>query len=1071
MYIDCVSAPNCYERINALGSDTMKISSRLLTGVAPVVLGFALSATPVLAQEQETQEEAAASDAVLPETESAQSGSTIVVTGSRIRRPGFTSQEPIVSVTSQYVEDRNLTNIADALNEIPGFRGSVTPDGAQAGFGQGVNFINAFGLGTNRSLTLINGRRVVSSNVVTIFGNAAPGTQVDLNIIPTILVERVDRIGIGGAPVYGSDAIASTVNVILKNRFTGLDLRATSGITERGDNFRVNVSAAGGIDLFGGRGNLTAAVQYEKVDGVLTNARGFLRESVGNSQNPCTVVTVGTCAAANLVSNIRGPGGAALGLNDGRINPNIGFNNNQTDGFPGNVLTRRNGIPSLSVNGVIANVGALRPLDFNRQFSPTGELVPFNTGILFGAPITGAASRSSGGDGFVFADFTQITSNIRRISGNLFFNYDVTDDIRFFAEGTFFNGRGDELIQQQSFNSTLFGGASGPLNFSVNNPFLTAQARNLLVANGYQTFRLSRINLDLNDATGSSENDLYRGVIGFDGDFQISDRDFNFEVAATYGRNNFNDFGQDINQQNFVNAINVASVNGQIVCTATPAVQAIAGFTPVADPNCRPLNLFGRGAASAEAIAYVVENNVTRSVIEQTVFNANFGGSPFDVFSNPVSFNVGYEHRVEEATFTPSAFQQAGRGRSVAITPNSGKYTLNEVFGELLVPLISPGNDSFIHSLEGFARGRYVDNTVNGGFLAWSAGGLFSPIRDITFRGNFTRSFRAPSITELFSPVTNTFVTVPDLCAPANINAGPVPTTRARNCAAFLAAFPTGTPLAAALATIPGRSGGNENLGNEEADSYTLGIILQPRFIPGLSIAVDYLDVKINSPIANLTVAQITGGCFDNEVFDAADPANGNNFCSFIRRDAAGQVPADPANPAVVSGFVNGQRISFSGIQGVVDYQTGLDGIGLPGQFSIGGDVFYVRRRVVDLTGVAPARSDGIVGDPEWQGQLRLRYSNDTFGFSTNVNYTGEQLVSRFNRGPSPNDTREFDEFNDFITVDASVFLTTPDEFRLTLSVTNLTNRVGQNSFGFVVPASINDFLGRSFALGLSKLF
>lgn len=1049
----------------------MKISSRFFTGVAPVVLGLALTAAPALAQEQGKKAQDDEQATALPSSASEDKGAAIVVTGSRIKLPNLSSAEPIVTVTSQYVEDRNLTNIADALNEIPGFRGSVTPNGAQGTFGQGVNFINAFGLGSNRSLTLINGRRVVSSNVATIFGNAAPGTQVDLNIIPTILIDRTDRIGIGGAPIYGSDAIASTVNVILKKRYTGLEMRATSGLTEEGDNFRINISAAGGIDLFGGRGNLTAAVQYEKVDGVLSNSRSYFRDNLGGAQNPCTVLTTGTCVAGNLVTAIRGAGGTALGLNDGRINPNIGFNNSATDGFPGTILVRRNGIPSLSVNGVIANIGNLRPLDFNVQFSRTGDLVPYNTGTLFAGPITSAASRSSGGDGFVFADFTQITSTVRRISANLFFNYDVTDDIRFFAEGMFFNGQGDELVQQQSFNSTLFGGASGALTFSVTNPFLTTQARNLLVANGYQTFRLSRVNLDLNDGTGSSDNDLYRGVIGFEGDFKIGDRDFNFEVAGTYGRNNFTDFGQDINQQNFVNAINVASVNGQIVCTTTPAVQAIAGFTPVADPNCRPLNLFGQGAPSAEALAYVVQDNIAQSVLEQTVLNANIGGSPFDIFGNPVGFNVGYEHRVEEASFTPSAFQQAGRGRSVAIAPNGGKYTLNEVFGELFVPLISPENDFFIHSVEGFARGRYVDNTVNGGFFAWAAGGSISPIRDITFRGNFTRSFRAPSITELFSPVSNTFVTVPDLCSTANINAGPVPATRARNCAAFLARFPTATPLAAAVATVPGRSGGNANLLNEEANSYTLGVILRPRFIPGLSVAVDYLDVKISQPIANLTVAQIASGCFDNEVFDANDPANGNSFCSFIRRDGAGQVPADPANPAVVAGFVNGQKITFSGIQGVVDYETSLDGIGLPGKFEAGADVFYVRRRVVDITGVAPARSDGIVGDPEWQGQLRLRYTHNGFGISTNINYTGEQLISRFNRGPSPNDTREFDEYNDFVTVDGSIFVTTEDKFRLTFSVTNITNRIGQNYFGFIVPGSINDPFGRRFAVSVRKLF
>ncbi len=984
-------------------------------------------------------------------TDPGETGS-IIVTGSRIRLPNVENLEPTVTIGSAFIENRNLTNVADALNEIPGYRGSVTPNGAQGSFGQGVNFINTFGLGSNRNLTLLNGRRVVSSNVATVFGNAGAGTQVDLNVIPTILVDRIERVSVGGAPTYGSDAIAGTTNIILKDRFTGVEARATSGITEQGDNFRVNLSAAAGFNFAGGRGNLTAAVSYDKTDGVLSNDRAFLRENIGNQLN------LSPAEAA-----LFGPAGRTP-ANDGRVNPNIGFNTGPADGIPGSVLVRGAGIPSLSRGGVIANIGALRPLDYNFQFDGNSNLVNYNTGTLFGAALPGAAARSAGGNAFLFNDFTQITSNLQRISGNLFANFELTDRITAFAEGMYFQGKGDELVQQNSFNSTLFGGVSGALTFDVNNPFLSAQARNLLASNGYQTFRLSRINLDLADATGSSKSELYRGVVGLRGDFDVSGRTFNFEVSGNYGRNDFTDFSQAIDQQRFVNAVNVANVGGQIVCTATPTVNATPGFTPVADANCRPLNLFGENVASQEARNYVIRDVVANSRLEQWVINANVGGSPFDIFGNPVGFNIGYEHRDESASFVPDAFQQGGLGRAVAIAPNAGSYNLDEVFGEVLVPLFSPNNDFFLHSAEIFGKARYVDNTVNGGFLAWSAGGRFSPIRDVQFRGNFTKSFRAPAITELFSPQTNTFTTVPDLCSVANINAGPVPVTRARNCAAFLTAFPTATPLSAATATVPGRTGGNPALENEVADSFTFGVVLQPRFVPGLSLTVDYIDIKIRQPIASLTVAQIASGCFDNEAFNAADPANGNAFCSQIRRDATGQVPADPLNPAVTSGFVNGQQISMEAIQATLDYSTALTGIGLPGRVNIGGDLFYLRRRIVDTTGIAPARSDGIIGDPEFSGLATIGYTDKTWGFTTNVNYTGEQLFSRFNRGPSPSDIRELDQLKDFVTINGSVFVDVQERMRLTLAVTNLTNRLGQDYFGILHPSSINDSFGRRFS-------
>lgn len=1020
---------------------------------------FALGATAAQAQEA-INSNAIDSQASSAAAQTAEEDSAIVVTGSRIRLPNFASAEPIVSVSSQYIDDRGITNAADALNEIPGFRGSVTPAGAQNSFGQGVNFINTYGLGSNRTLTLLNGRRVVSSNVTTIFGNASPGTQVDLNTIPVILIDRIDRVSIGGAPVYGTDAIAGTVNIILKKKFTGLELRANSGITSEGDNFRWSIAGAGGFDFADGRGNLTAAASYEKVDGVLGTARSFYRANLGNLANPCSTFGAGltctTAANANLISNLgfanRTP------INDGRINPNIGFNETPSDGYPGSILVRNVTIPSLTRGGLISN----GPGAYNWQFDRNGNIVAFDRGIPFVAALPNGAARASGGQGFNFNDYIQITSDLTRLNANLFFSYQLNDSVRFFAEGMFFEGKGNELVQQPTFNATLFSGVSSPLTFSVNDPRLTAQAKAQLASLGYTTtFQLSRANVDLADLTGNSINRLYRGVTGFDGAFEISGRSYNFEAYVNYGRNNFTDYNQNINQQNFINAINN--------CGTTSIVEG-AG-TPVADNACVPLNLFGEGVASAAAKAYVVQQTVARTSLEQFVANVNVGGSPFDLFGNPVAFNLGFEHHEEKGSFTPDAFLKAGLGRSVAIAPTSGKYTLNEGFAEVLAPIITPNNDFIFNKLEVFGRYRYVDNSVNGGFSAWAVGGSFAPIQDVEFRGNFTRSFRAPAIVELYAPQTNSFTTVPDICSTANINSGPVPATRKANCEAFLAKFPNATPLTAASATVPGLNGGNPNLRNEAADSFTYGVIVKPRFIPNLAISVDYINVKIKDPISSLTVATIAQSCFDNPVFDKNDPANGNSFCSLIKRDADGQVIANATNPGVISGYVNGQQIKMDAIQAAVDYSTKLDSIGLPGKVELGGDIFYLRNRLIDITGIAPVQSEGLLGDPKWQGQLRLRYSNSVWGISTNVNYVGKQAIAYTNRGPNPNDTREFDHFNSYATVDASVWFDTKDDFRLALSVTNLFNRVGQEYYGYIIPTSINDALGRRFTASVRKRF
>ncbi len=992
----------------------------------------------------------------------------ITVTGSRIRRSDSSSLEPLLTLPGQTIDERSLTNAADALGELPGIPGSVTPAGSQATFGQGVNFINLFGLGSNRTLTLLGGRRVVSSNLPTINGNANPGGQVDLNIVPAILIDRIEIVSIGGAPAYGSDAIAGTVNVILKRRLTGLETRATTGITGEGDGFRWNISAAGGVNFAGGLANLTGAISFDRQQGVTGNARDFYRANVGPAPNPCTVLQAGVCTASNLVSAL-GPTGRSP-ANDGRINSAIGFNDSLSDGFPGSILIRNLALPTISRGGVLSNgAGA-----YGWQFAPDGSLVAYNKGIIYGAPVPGAlaiAARASGGDGLALNDYVQIASKLQRLSANLFFTYDLSDRTRLFAEGMFYQGKADELVQQPAFNATLFGGSSGALTFRSDNPFLTAQAKQQLAALGYgSSFQLSRANADLADLTGYSDSKLYRGVGGVEGKLKLGSRDYDYEVALTWGRNDFTDFGQTIDQQRFVNAVNVASSGGQIVCSATATVSGLpAGQTPIADAACVPLNLFGDGAPSAAALAYVLRDTVTQSRLEQFVAEANIGGTPFELFGNPVRFNLGFEHRAEKGSFAPDPFLQQGLGRAAAVTPTTGSYRLNEVFGEVLVPLISPENRLPIAKLEAFARVRHTGSSIGGGFTAWSAGGTLAPIPDTELRGNFTRSFRAPAIAELFTPRTVFSAFMPDLCSSANIGAGPAPDIRRANCSTFLARYPNATPLAAAALSVPAWSGGNLALGNEAADSFTYGAMIRPRFLPGLSLSADYLSIAIRNPISSLTATQISQGCFDNPEFDAADPANGNGFCALIRRDANGQIVSDAQNPGVTTGFVNGKQIRMSAIQFSLDYATGLRGLGLPGRLAVSGQLFHLRHRLVDITGIAPLRSDGLLTDPHWQGQLRLRYAGKHWGISHQINYTGTQIASVTGRGESPNDTREFDRFKPFVTVDSALFVEPLEGLQLTLSVTNLFNRVGEEYNGAIIPATIGDARGRRFALSVKK--
>ena len=593
-------------------------------------------------------------------------------------------------------------------------------------------------------------------------------------------------------------------------------------------------------------------------------------------------------------------------------------------------------------------------------------------------------------------------------------------------------------------------------------------------------FSVSRASDDLSDNTGYNETRIYYGVGGVRGDFETMGRTVNFESYASYGLVRSLDFGEGLNSQRFINATNVTTnAAGQIVCTTAqtrPGGFAAPGGTPIADPNCVPLNILGEGRASDAARAYVIQDTVVTSEQEQFVFNANLATTLFKLFGNDIGISAGYEHREEKALFQPDAFTVAGLGRSVPIGGLQGKYNLDEAFGEVVVPLFTPDNNFFLSSATLFGRGRYTDNSIVGSNFAYTVGGTFAPIRDIEFRGNYTQSFRSPAITELFLPVVNAFSTVPDLCQANSRNLGPAPAVRAANCAAFIAAFP-GTnfnvPDPASTATVASQSGGNIDLGNEKATSYTFGAIIRPRFIPRLAITADYINIRLDGPIANLTAAQVASGCFDNENFDTSDVLNANAFCSRITRNpATGRVSNDPLVPGIRTGFVNGNVIKFSGIQGTIGYSLPLSGIGLPGELSASGDMLYVRRRVNDITGVAPVRIDGQLSDPEFAGQLRIRYVDKKFGINTTFNYTGEQLFSRLNREqgqPSQGtDAREIDQLDDFVIVNAGLFIDPTEDFRLTFSVNNVFNRQGQKYFGELIPASFlnsgGDQIGRRFS-------
>ncbi|WP_291172984.1 TonB-dependent siderophore receptor [Erythrobacter sp.] len=914
----------------------------------------------------------------------------IIVTGSRIRRANRDTLEPSIVVGSDQIEERGLTNIGEVLEDQPAFGPpSSNPVGGQSGsFGSGQTFINFFGLGSQRTLTLVNSRRYVSSNTASIFGPVAAGSQVDLNTIPTLMVDRIETIAVGGAPIYGADAIAGTVNIILKDRFEGVRFDAQVGIAEEGDAQEYRIGAMAGTSFADGRGNVVAAIEYNKTEGLLypdreRTAQGLFYVAPNDPNSPFD----------NII------------IDDRRIPILSEF------GAP----TRIDLIPGFGFDFFDADGNTL-------VFDANGNLIPLDFGERFGVV------NSSGGNGFSLTPVLNLLSPVERYLGAISATYDVTDNITAFLEGQYANSKGTELRSQPVYNTWLFDDAGTPdgnLIIPLSNPFLSDSARATIASQlpaGQDFFYLGRANTDLISGEGSSEVEVYRIAGGLRGDFFLGSRNLNWEVSGLYGRSQTTGSSRELVQQNFENAL-----AGCPAGAADSPIQTISG-------TCAPFNPFGN--QNTQAVAdYVTTIADPTATNEQYDFIATIGGDLFNIWSGPIGFSIGYEHRKESADFDPGVFffgqpdpndpdaPRSQFGRSIPIDPVSGSYNTDEVFGELQVPIVSPAmNVPFMYLLEAKGAIRYVDNSLTGGDVTWTAGGRWKPVEDIAFRGNFTRSIRAPAITELFNPNSAIFTTADDPCDARFINSGPNPAQRQANCAAD--GLPANFTSNIVDFTTRGSLSGNTDLQNEKADSWTIGAVFTPTFAPGLTLSLDYVDIALEGAIQSVDAEGTLEACYDSNNFP--DPA-----CARIDRDAAGQVEF------IRTGFLNVASYDYQGLIADLRWTQSTPFLGADSSISLRGSYQYIDKLEQQVGSGDLSTLRGDIGFSKHQGTLGVTYDNGNWGAFTQFQYIGKAVVD-----PDAEPTAfEFFERDDVVFMDAGISFQTEDDFTLRLIVENVFDR------------------------------
>ncbi len=935
--------------------------------------------------------------------EESESVDEIIVTGSRIPRTGFETLQPATVIDSEALAARGTLDLGRVLNEQAAFAvPAVSPIDGQSADTVGQNFVDFLGLGQQRTLTLVNGQRFPAAISPTSTG----GLSVDLNAIPEVLVDRVETIAVGGAPIYGSDAIAGTVNIILKDDFEGSEFQAIWGQSpEFTDSEEYRIGGTWGRNFANDRGNIVLSGQVYGVEGLRQTAR------------PSTRRTVGFEAPSD---------------------PNSPFSNQLFDDLAVAVDNVRP-FPLLFGNqfffNIFGNGVPVNPADPNSpisQFNDAGQLIAFRPG---GG--TGSVIFQNGGDGLRLGDFTSLYTDIDRYNANAFLKYDLTDGIRFRAEAWFARTEAEEIINQPVFNSPAFGGlpgdgfgsvGSGPIPVLLDNPFLTPATRATMTAvlnDAHDTDGdgLADPTIDTDgdgtpDAVGfwrggpltgvvgnnpnSTRRDTYRLIVGVDGAFSFNERNYLWDASVSYGRTQSDDMSLQLNQPRFEQAIQVTTDGqGNPVCV---------------DPSdgCVPLDVISASPNPA-AVAYVSDFVTDEVVIEQRVFSANIGGDIFDLPAGPVGVAGGIAFRNERASYDPNDLAESGVARST-LTAIDGEFNSRELYLETVVPLLGGDLDTpLVDALEFEGAIRFVDNSIAGNDTTWTAGLRYRPIPDLEIRGNYTESIRAPSITELFTPESTIFAFANDPCDERFIDQGNVPSTRAANCAADGITQPFQSFIV--NASQQGTLSGNQELVSEVAESFTYGIIVRPRFLDGFTASFDWFDIEIGNAIESLTITDILRACYDSSAFP------NEASCSLFQRDAAGQI-IDYS-----SGFVNVGVVEFAGLQSAISYATTFG----ENDLTVSVNHLYTDKHLETPGSGNTVELDGQIGESENRVTASATWARGKWSVYNQVRW----LSSAVFNNADDEFTRDVRGVDDWIVWDTSVSYTYNDNIEFQLNIDN----------------------------------
>jgi outer membrane receptor protein involved in Fe transport len=925
------------------------------------------------------------------EAAEADQAADIVVTGSHIARPETASPMPVNVVNTQEAAQFGRINLYDALIRDPTVIAGTSPY-TSTGFGwdNGISSVSLRGLGANRTLTLLDGRRRVSGSDGT--------SAVDLGMIPPTMIDRVEIVTGGAAAVYGADAVTGVVNVITKKSVDGLQLSLTEGLSQKGDANEFKVTMATGGTFAGNRGSFILGAAYAQTDALPMSARRDPAHPATYGANPAN-----TGPRDGIPDNIFFPQGAGTFLN----NPQ----------------------PTFFLNGqtYILDNGNLRKAVFDRPLTATGTY----------------SASGAGGDawGSGTAVEGQIRGGAKTFSLMARLYYPVTDSINY---GTYFD-----------FSRNLYGGTTnlaqrqdqrdgGPYT-SITNPFMPADVRDLLVKSGANSIYVAR--KFFNYPNPSQRFDRQNFTIGQSLSGDIWGK-LKWEAYYQYGKTTSNVTTYNVAIYDAWQASrNVIAdpATGQPIC-ADPAARAA---------GCVPFNVFQTTPYSQALINYTTFTRADRIETAQQMFGGNISGSAFALPYGDLQFTLGVESRKDmlnergdpraggpgtPQTSKVGIIRQWG-GQAPVLNDLQVSQRVSEAYVEMVAPVLKDVPLAQLLQIEGAYRFSHYGNGI-GDTSTWKGGAIWSPFDGLSFRSVRSRSVRVPNFGELYTPRSTSFSVNPaDPCLRVNIG---LTAGRQANCvalgvpAAGLENYPLGPDIT---------SGGNPGLKPETSNSLTLGMIFQPKLLPGFDLTVDYWDIDITNVIASFGAATIYNLCVDL-------PSTDNSFCRAQTRD-----PATHQLSTVNTGYINAQRLAARGVDVGARYRRHLG----DGTLNVSFKGTYLLKQVTETTPGQPTGniySAGNWDNPHFKGTLSVDYAVGKFGMGLNSRMVG---AGKINVNAQTNEVYPKNHVPAYLVNDVNFRFDVNEKYSVGAGVRNIFNQFSQNNYTFFNNTTQYDPLGRYF--------